>query len=111
MEELTFHWTDFPEVFNVVGFTNNIKVWLRLSKSNGHVYTYAFIVISGLIYLASETFQIKVLVKIEGTVRVKYIFTPSAVVVFVITKHTTGLSVICNYKTYDWVERAIDYLT
>ena len=92
MEELTFHWTDFPEVFNVVGFTNNIKVWLRLSKSNGHVYTYAFIVISGLIYLASETFQIKVLVKMKVLFMSNIFLPPSAVVLFVITKHTTGLN-------------------
>jgi hypothetical protein len=37
MEQLASYWTDFPELLRGEGFIDNIKVWLRLSKNNGHV--------------------------------------------------------------------------
>jgi hypothetical protein len=94
MEELTSRWTDFPEVFHVEGFTDNIKVWLRLRKTTDmfHVYTSVFIVISSLICLASRNVSDKSCSKNEDTVHVKHIFSPSAVVAFPITKHATKLN-------------------
>lgn len=62
------------------------------------MYTYVFIVISSLICLVSETFQIKVVVKMKVRF-MSNIFFP------------LGSCGICNYKTHDRAERAIDYLT
>ena len=91
MEELTSHWTDFPEVFHGEGFTDKIKVWMRLNKITDmfHVYTNLFNVISSLICLASRNVSDKSCSKNEDTARVEYIFFPLGSVAFIITNNTT----------------------